>query len=72
MRFHPDFQSGIETISDVLTALISTGQDEAFPNVCRVIRLVLTLPTERSFSAMKNVKTRLRSSMSDSWMVGLL
>jgi hypothetical protein len=75
--FHPDFRSGIETISDALAALISTGLEETFPVICRVLRLVLTLPvstasTERSFSAMKIVKTRLRSSMCDAWMVDLL
>ena len=75
--FHPDFRSGIETIGDVLAALISTGLQETFPGICRILRLVLTLPvstasTERSFSAMKIVKTRLRSSMCDAWMVDLL
>ena len=40
---------------------------------CRLIRLVLTLPvstatTERAFSAMKLVKTRLRNKMGDAFL----
>ena len=40
---------------------------------CRLIRLVLTLPvstatTERAFSAMKLVKTRLRNKMEDGFL----
>ena len=47
------------------------------PMYCRLLRLILTLPvstatTEQSFSALKIVKTRLRTSMGDSWTSDLL
>ncbi|MFI5420324.1 MAG: hAT transposon family protein [Nitrososphaerales archaeon] len=74
---HPDFASGFKSISDMLSIIIRSGLHESFPLYTRLIRLVLTLPvstatTERSFSALKIVKTRLRTSMGDSWLVDLL
>ena len=64
------FSERHQTIGDVLPALISTGLQETFPGICRILRLVLTLLvstalTERSFSAMIIVKTGLRFSMCD-------
>ncbi|GLT98499.1 hypothetical protein SLE2022_160010 [Rubroshorea leprosula] len=46
------------------------SQREVYPLIDRLIRLVLTLPmsittTERGFSAMKIIKTRLRNKMED-------
>jgi hAT family C-terminal dimerisation region len=48
-----------------------------FPQLFKLIRLVLTLPistasTERAFSAMKILKTRLRTTMGDDWLVDLM
>jgi hypothetical protein len=48
-----------------------------FPQLFKLIRLVLTLPiltatTERAFSALKILKTRLRTSIGDDWMVDLM
>jgi hypothetical protein len=77
VRSHPDFVLGVKLVGLFLAMLISSGLSEIFPYYCRLLRLVLTLPittasTERSFSAMKIVKTRLRTSMGDQWMVDLL
>ncbi|KAE8875687.1 hypothetical protein PF005_g13106 [Phytophthora fragariae] len=49
----------------------------SFPTLHRLIRLVCVLPvstaeTERSFSAMKRLKTRLRTTMREAWMSDLL
>jgi hypothetical protein len=48
-----------------------------FPQLFKLIRLVLSLPistasTERAFSAMKILKTRLRTTMGDDWLVDLM
>jgi hypothetical protein len=48
-----------------------------FPNLYKLSYLLLVLPVtsaaaRRSFSALKIIKTRLRTSMSDSWLVDLL
>ncbi|CAL1401780.1 unnamed protein product [Linum trigynum] len=47
--------------------------DARYRLICRLIRLVLTLPvstatTERSFSAMKHVKTDLRNKMGNEFL----
>jgi hypothetical protein len=48
----------------------------AFPDIISCFHLALTLPVasamaERSFSAMRRIKTHLRASMSDSWLSSL-
>ena len=48
-----------------------------YPLVDRLIRLILTLPisiatTERAFSAMKIVKTRLRNRIKNNFLVNYL
>ena len=62
---HPDFAVGLNSIRDLLSRMFLSGLEESFPIYSRFIRLVPTLPvstatTERSFSALKIVKTRLR------------
>ena len=74
---HPDFRLGLSSISDLLSRLVLSGLQQNFPLYCRLIRLILTLPvstatTERSFSALKIVKTRLRTSIGDPWLPDLL
>ncbi|XP_078442358.1 uncharacterized protein LOC144712055 [Wolffia australiana] len=74
---HPDFGVELKSIADLLPIIIKSGLSVNFPLCTRLIRLILTLPvstatTERSFSALKIVKTRLRTSMGDSWLVDLL
>ncbi|KAK4579715.1 hypothetical protein RGQ29_029394 [Quercus rubra] len=66
---HPDFQN-ISTISELCRGLKISGKSKIYFLIDRLIRLVLTLPvstatTERAFSAMKLLKTRLRNRMED-------
>jgi hypothetical protein len=73
---HSEFQD-ISTISELCRTLSFTGKSTIYHLVDRVIRLVLTLPistasTERAFSAMKLVKTRLRNKMEDSFLADTL
>ena len=73
---HPEFKS-LSTISDLSQWLVSTRKATIFPLVYRIIVLVLTLPvstatTERSFSAMRIVKTRLRNKMEDEFLTDSL
>ncbi|QHN95323.1 Zinc finger MYM-type protein [Arachis hypogaea] len=61
----PNHLKGISTLSELCNKLQETGKSRTYHMVDRLIRLVLTLPvstatTERTFSAMKIVKTRLR------------
>ncbi|CAN1222334.1 hypothetical protein LINGRAPRIM_LOCUS548 [Linum grandiflorum] len=63
----------VHSLSKLLEKLVETGMDLHFKLVCRLMRLVLTLPvstatTERSFSAMKFLKTDLRNKMSDEFL----
>ncbi|XP_078430681.1 uncharacterized protein LOC144702497 [Wolffia australiana] len=74
---HRDFGIKLKSIADLLPIVIKSGLSVNFPLCTRLIRLILTLPvstatTERSFSALNIVKTRLRTSMGDSWLVDLL
>ncbi|XP_025625069.1 uncharacterized protein [Arachis hypogaea] len=62
----PNHLKGIGTLSELCNKLQETGKSRTYHMVDRLIRLVLTLPvstatTERTFSAMKIVKTRLRN-----------
>ncbi|KAH9647563.1 TTF-type domain-containing protein [Citrus sinensis] len=73
---HPEFKS-LSTISDLSQWLVSTRKATIFPLVYRIIVLVLTLPvstatTERSFSAMRIVKTRLHNKMEDEFLTDSL
>ncbi|XP_050259691.1 uncharacterized protein LOC126704710 [Quercus robur] len=66
---HPDFQN-MSTISELCRGLKISGKSKIYFLIDRLIRLVLTLPvstttTERAFSAMKLLKTRLRNRMED-------
>ncbi|KAK4579718.1 hypothetical protein RGQ29_029397 [Quercus rubra] len=66
---HPDFQN-ISTISELCRGLKISRKSKIYFLIDRLIRLVLTLPvstatTERAFSAMKLLKTRLRNRMED-------
>nr|XP_023880237.1 uncharacterized protein LOC111992595 [Quercus suber] len=76
---HPDFQN-MSTISELCRGLKISGKSNIYFLIDRLIRLVLTLPvstatTERAFSAMKLLKTRLRNRMEDEFladnMIGL-
>jgi hypothetical protein len=57
--------------------LIETKKSERYHLIDRLIHLVLTLPvstatTERAFSAMKVIKTRLRNKMDDEFLTNSL
>ncbi|XP_057760503.1 uncharacterized protein LOC130980872 [Arachis stenosperma] len=69
----PNHLKGIGTLSELCNKLQETGKSRTYHMVDRLIRLVLTLPmstatTERAFSAMKIVKTRLQSKMADEFL----
>jgi hypothetical protein len=69
---HPDFKQ-LSSLADLTCGLVKTGKSASYPMVERLLRLVITLPvsivtTERAFSAMKLVKTRLRNKIRDAFL----
>ncbi|XP_062161921.1 uncharacterized protein LOC133868946 [Alnus glutinosa] len=73
---HSSFQA-LSNISELCQWLVSTGKSTIYQLVFRVIVLVLTLPvstatTERAFSAMNIVKTRLRNKIEDEFLTDSL
>ena len=67
----------VSNVPELCRVLQETKKSEIFPLFDRLIRLVLTLPvstatTERAFSAMKIVKTRLRNKMEDDFLADSL
>ncbi|CAL9019916.1 unnamed protein product [Prunus brigantina] len=72
----PEFKN-LSTISDLSQWMVTTRRSMIYPLVYRVLVLVLTLPVstataERSFSAMRIVKTRLRNKMEDEFLTDSL
>ncbi|GKB87969.1 zinc finger MYM-type protein 1-like protein [Tanacetum coccineum] len=72
VRNHPRLKK-VSKLSALCKCLHETGKSKSYPLVDRLIRLILTLPvstasSERAFSAMKIVKTRLRTKMSDDYL----
>ncbi|GAV57170.1 LOW QUALITY PROTEIN: Dimer_Tnp_hAT domain-containing protein, partial [Cephalotus follicularis] len=73
---HPDMQN-LCTIAGLCRKLVETGKSEIYYLIDRFLRLVLALPvctatTERAFSVMKIIKTRLRSKMEDNFLTNCL
>lgn len=69
---HPEFKQ-LGSISRLCQWLVETRKSETYFLVYRVVLLVVTLPvstatTERAFSAMNIVKTRLRNKMEDEFL----
>ncbi|XP_062170960.1 uncharacterized protein LOC133876724 [Alnus glutinosa] len=69
---HSNFQN-MSTLSELCIGLANSEKSKIYPLIDRLIHLVLTLPvstatTERAFSAMKLIKTRLRSRMEDEFL----
>ncbi|GAV62473.1 Dimer_Tnp_hAT domain-containing protein, partial [Cephalotus follicularis] len=69
---HPDMQT-LCIIAELCRKLVETGKSKIYYLIDRLLRLILTLPvftatTERAFSAMKIIKTRLRSKMDDDFL----
>ncbi|MCH83259.1 zinc finger MYM-type protein [Trifolium medium] len=63
----------LSTVGELCQKLVKSGKSNSYPLIDRVLRLVLTLPvstatTERAFSAMKIIKTRLRNKMEDDFL----
>lgn len=72
VRSHPDLKC-LHSLADLTVGLFKTGKVQDYSMVDRLLRLVITLPvstatTERAFSAMKLVKTRLRGKMGDDFL----
>jgi hypothetical protein len=72
MLNHPKLQK-LSSIAELCRGLIEAGKSDTYYLIDRLIRLVLTLPvstatTERVFSAMKIVKTRLHNKMEDEFL----
>lgn len=75
-QFNVNLQN-MSTISELCQKFTETGKSEVYYLIDRLLRLVLTLPvstatTERAFSAMKIVKTRLRNKMTDQYLADYL
>jgi hypothetical protein len=73
---HPKLQN-MSSIADLCQRLVETEKSTIYPLVDKLIRLILTLPvstttTERAFSAIKIVKTRLHNQMEDDFLVNYL
>jgi len=65
--------SNMQTIAELSQKMVATGKHERYPMVYRLLKPVLVLPVaaataERSFSAMKIVKTYLCNRIGDSYM----
>ncbi|XP_050369068.1 uncharacterized protein LOC126787190 [Argentina anserina] len=74
-KFYPEDIDASEVRA--LIRLVETDLAKLFSLVDRLIRLVLTLlvstaTTERAFSAMKIIKTRLRNKMEDGYLSGCM
>jgi hypothetical protein len=72
MLNYPKLQK-LSSIAELCRGLIEAGKSDTYYLIDRLIHLVLTLPvstvtTERAFSAMKIVKTRLRNKMEDDFL----
>ena len=73
--FVPLEEDRVYSFADLGGALYQ--KKDVFPNLYKLCCLLLVLPVtsaaaERSFSALKIIKTRLRTSMGDGWLVDLL
>jgi hypothetical protein len=69
---HPEIKN-CKSLADLTKAIIKTRKSSDYPMVERLLRLVVTLPVstataERAFSAMKLVKTRLRTKLGDDFL----
>ncbi|XP_050386958.1 uncharacterized protein LOC126803220 [Argentina anserina] len=70
---HDDVLKNVTTLAELCQGLFETKKSMTYQMIDRLIRLVLTLPistatTERSFSAMKRIKTMLRNKMENDFL----
>ncbi|KAG7988370.1 hypothetical protein I3843_03G184700 [Carya illinoinensis] len=73
---NPKFQD-LRSIADLCRKLVETEKSKIYYLIDRLIRLILTLPvstatSERAFSTMKIVKTRLRNKIEDEFLANNL
>jgi len=73
---HPKVKN-MPSIADLCQGLVEIEKITIYPLIDRLIRLILTLhvsttTTERAFSAIKIVKTRLRNRMEDDFLANYL
>ena len=73
---NPKFQD-LRSIADLCRRLVETEKSKIYYLIDRLICLILTLPvstatSERAFSAMKIVKTRLRNKIEDEFLANNL
>ncbi|CAN1337411.1 hypothetical protein LINPERPRIM_LOCUS37588 [Linum perenne] len=71
----PDFE--VPSLAKLMEILVTRRLEKQYMMICKLIRLILTLPlstatTERAFSAMKFVKTDIRSNMADGFQADTL
>ncbi|XP_062085335.1 uncharacterized protein LOC133791421 [Humulus lupulus] len=69
---HPELQN-LSSIHELCQGLVKTEKEIVYPLIDRLLRLVLTLlvsttTTERAFSIMKIIKTKLRNKMEDNFL----
>ncbi|CAM8920500.1 unnamed protein product [Rhodiola kirilowii] len=69
--------ANMTSVSDVCRLLAETGKSSYYPMIYRLICLVLTLPvstaaTERAFSSMNIIKSKLRNTMNDEFLDDLM
>ncbi|XP_074265702.1 uncharacterized protein LOC141588147 [Silene latifolia] len=67
----------LSTLQELCQCLAETGKSDVYFLIDRLIQIVLTLPvstatTERAFSGMKIMKTRLRNKMEDDFLADSL
>lgn len=72
VRNSSDF-SDCDDLATLAILMVQTGRHVCYPLVYRLIELALILPVatatvERTFSAMKIIKTELRNKMADDWI----
>ncbi|KAH1064319.1 hypothetical protein J1N35_029306 [Gossypium stocksii] len=65
------------TVAELCQVLTKTNKSSIYPLIARIICLMLTLlvstaTTDRTFSAMKIVKTRLRNNFLSSYLVAYI
>ncbi len=63
--------AGRPNLPTTLSDTLHRSNKDLYPNICKILTILLCMPVttataERSFSAMKRIKTFLRASMSDS------
>ena len=73
---HPKLKNML-SLADLCQRLVETEKSIIYPLIDRLIQLIFilsisTLTTERAFSAMKIIKTRLRNQMNDDFLANYL